>query len=208
MLHWTPFRLISEPDNTHFYVMENMTIKEYACSGSRLCISKSPLYAVFAYTVESLYRPDPNMAQELALYSMTDNPLPVYTLVDTIFALTAVGNVTVWVTSENDLLVLKPVLRVLMLDNYAVTCVDIRLFQADRLSAVQQQLDGNIHEWTANGCPAYSRDVIAPYTITIVSTSQRARRDVHQIQEGANYGDFLATRWKFAERRWIEKQIL
>ncbi|KAI6655481.1 hypothetical protein LOD99_1980 [Oopsacas minuta] len=208
LVHWVPFRLISEADNMHFYVMENMTVKEYACSGSRLCIAKSPIYAVLAYTVETLFRPDPAKSQELSLYSMADNPIPVYTLLDTIYALYGAGNITVWVTNENDLLVLKPVLRVLMLDNVLVTCVDIRLFDSSRLTAVQRQLDGNIHEWTTNGCPTYSRDVIAPYTISIVDISQRARRDVHQIVVEHNYGDYLTTRWKSADRRWIEKQIL
>ena len=207
LVHWAPFKFISEHNNMHFYVMENMTIKEFACSGSRSCIAKSPLFAVLAPTVEYIFRPNPNKAQELSLYSMADNPIPVYKLLDTVFALSGAGNITVWVSNENDLLVLKPVLRVLMLYNHRVTSVDVRLFQASRLTAAQRQMDGNIHDWTSNGCPTYSRDVVAPYTISTVDTSSRARRDLHQIEEGTNFGDYLVARWKFADRRWIEKEV-
>ena len=65
-----------------------------------------------ASSVYALFRRDPTKSIEEELYSKNDNPLPVIELLYEIYAISATGPVTVWVTDEIETAYLRAPLKV------------------------------------------------------------------------------------------------
>ena len=63
-------------------------------------------------SVEALYRPDEGRSIKERLYSEENNPLPVYELLQQLYAIHASGIVSVWVKDVAELNILQEPLKV------------------------------------------------------------------------------------------------
>lgn len=65
-----------------------------------------------APSVEKIYRPDPKKSVEHELYSVANNPSPVFKLLEDIYAIQASGIVKFWVRDDTEMTALKRQLEV------------------------------------------------------------------------------------------------
>ena len=181
LVHWAPFQLIHQPNNIHFYVIDNKNIEKFACDNDRVCVNKAPLYAILAPIIEYSFRPNIKKIYERYLYSIADNPLPILFLLNRVFAISGVGIATIWVSNDNELLVMDDILRTLMLCNRNIDYVNIHIFSVNQYSIVHNQMEANIKDWSNHDCLTISRNIIAPYGISIVQNIILTKREEHSI---------------------------
>ncbi|XP_022111291.1 uncharacterized protein LOC110990548 [Acanthaster planci] len=194
-LHWVPFGFLEEKDETNLYVRANTELKIAACR--RHCIDKTPLFSLMVPTVEKLYRPDPNRSIKERLYAEENNPLPVYELMQKLYAIHASGILTVWVKDVAELNILQEPLKVAMLYNKNVTQVRFYATPLNQASVAGRVADLTA-EWTNGGCLDHSRTFLPPYGKVMDLPSGISKRSPeHDLREA------MLKRRNNWERRWV-----
>ncbi|XP_033102568.1 uncharacterized protein LOC117105515 [Anneissia japonica] len=163
LLHWIPFEFLEERDKSNFYARENEEMKAYACQEH--CIDSSPLFSLFAPSVEADFRFDPKKSAKQDLYTTNENPLPVNDLMYKLYALYSKGTVKFWILDETELLTLKNPLQVLMVYNKDVTDIEINVAATVNMNSVINVMKSLIMDWSTTGCPDYSRESMPPFSV-------------------------------------------
>ncbi|XP_077979902.1 uncharacterized protein LOC144435200 [Glandiceps talaboti] len=200
LLHWLPFDFYDKEDEVAFYVRENTDLKVPACRGH--CIDMAPLFSLVAPSVERLYRPDPKRSVEEPLYSVTNNPLPVYDLMNKLYALHARGKVRVYVKDSAELTTLRGSLQMAMIFNKEVTEVEFYVADIEKIEAVTSSLENMLLEWTKSSCPDHAREYVPPFSIQELPAGVTKRSPEFALRE-----EMLAKR-KNWEKDWLKSHTL
>ncbi|XP_052760655.1 uncharacterized protein LOC128203318 [Mya arenaria] len=204
-LHWVDWELLNDrPDVSNFFLRSNRAATKHACDHGADCVENSPLFSLVAPSVEKIYRPDPTRSVENELYSATNNPLPVFRLLEDMYAIQASGVVNFWVKDDREMTALKRPLEVVMLYNRNVTLVRVYV---ERYSvargAVQTFVETSARTWATTGCPAVTRETIAQYEILEIPPEKRKRAaepDSVRYQIRDYHGN--------VEARWADRHIM
>ncbi|CAH1794195.1 unnamed protein product [Owenia fusiformis] len=186
LLHWVPYDLKNVQHNyTNFFARDNIPLRKHACYGGQHCVDRSPLFSLVAPSVLHLYRPNPNQSVQNELYGSTDNPLPVFELLNKIYAMEAQGIVKFWTKDETELQSMRGSLQAAMLYNKRVTEVHVYVENPARRGHVTQALENMILEWSSKGCPTYTRETIAPYMVDDLPQAivKRSLSPEHDLRE-------------------------
>lgn len=176
-LHWVDFTLLNDsPDVTNFFVRSNRAATIHACEGGNDCIENSPLFSLVAPSVEKIYRPDPKKSVEHELYSVANNPSPVFKLLEDIYAIQASGIVKFWVRDDTEMTALKRQLEVVMLYNKNVTRIQIHVERYNiARDAVKSVVEQAAKTMANNGCPDVARETLTPYEILEIPSEKKKR---------------------------------
>ncbi|XP_070580394.1 uncharacterized protein [Ptychodera flava] len=199
-LHWVPFDFYEQHDEVAFYVRENTDLKQAACRGH--CIDKAPLFSLVAPSVEELFRPDPQRSVKEPMYSVANNPLPVYDLLYKLYALHATGKVKVYVKDQAELSTLRGPLKMAMIFNKAVTEVKIYVADERKVDSVTSSMENMLLEWTKASCPEHARAYVPPFSIELLPSGITKRSPEHDLRE-----EMLANR-KNWEKNWLKSHTL
>ncbi|XP_053389216.1 uncharacterized protein LOC123562054 [Mercenaria mercenaria] len=205
LLHWVDWTLLNDkPDVSNFFVRSNRNANIHACEGGNDCIENAPLFSLFAPSVETIYRPDPKKSVEAELYSIANNPSPVFRLMEDIYAIQASGIVKFWVRDDTEMTALTRQLEVVMLYNKNVTLVQIHV-ERYRIArdAVKSVVEKAATSMAINGCPEVARETLTPYEILEVPAEKKKR-----AAEPASLRYQIRDYHKNFEARWANRHIL
>ncbi|XP_064638416.1 uncharacterized protein LOC135494385 [Lineus longissimus] len=178
LFHWVPFGTLNQQaDQTNFFARDNLDTKAYSCDRGEHCMEKSPLFSLFAPSIERLYRPDPAKSVKEELYGAADNPTPAMDLIHRVYALTAAGNVKVWAKDETEITSMKNALKVLMIYAPNVTNVMFYVTQDISLDSANSVIENFVNDWTTTTCPDWSRQYVAPFEATDQLPAGITKRD-------------------------------
>lgn len=204
-LHWIPWTLMNrEPNTTNFFLRSNDNARIHACENGDDCIENAPLFSLIAPSVEKIYRPDPTKSVEEELYSSVNNPLPVYQLLEDIYAIQASGVVKFWIKDDMEMTALKRPLEVVMLYNRNVTMVEIYVerYKISR-DAVVRIVENAAMEMILSGCPDATRETLTPYKVLEVPTEYHKR-----AAEPPSARKQIREYYRNYEARWADRNIL
>lgn len=203
-IHWVDFTLMNtEPDITNFFVRSNKVTNLHACEHGEDCLERAPLFSLLITSIEKVYRPDPTKSVEEELYSATNNPTPLLTLMSDMYGIQARGVVKFWVKDDTEMTALIRPLEVVMLYNRNVTKIEIYVTRYTiAKDAVRGVVEKAAQNFVTMGCPAVTRATLTPYEILEVPPDKVRRAAEpqslrHQVREyHRNY-----------EARWAAKNI-
>nr|XP_022317995.1 uncharacterized protein LOC111121142 [Crassostrea virginica] len=176
LIHWMPFDLMNDQkDMTNFFARDNMDTFALACEGSGHCLLRAPIFSILAPSVKLRYRPDPDRSVIEDLYSSEENPSPVLSLLEELYAIHAIGLTKFWVKDEKEISSMKLALRAALMFNPDVTEVHIYVTQPNSKSPVQGEVEKFVKEFAQGGCPSYTREILAPFQILDPPHSVRKR---------------------------------
>lgn len=205
LLHLIDFALMNrEPDTTNIFLRSNENARVHACDNGADCIENAPLFSLLAPSVEYIYRPDPTKSVEEELYSSVNNPLPVYSLLEDMYAINASGIVKFWVKDDSEMTALKQQLETVMLYNKRATLIEIYV-ERFKLSGdlVEQKVQEAAREMVMRGCPEVTRETLTPFTVKEVPQEFRKR-----AAEPPSVRRQIRDYHKNFEARWAERNML
>lgn len=176
-IHWVSWPLLNDqPDVTNFFVRSNRPATIHACEGGNDCIENSPLFSLVAPSVEKIYRPDPKKSVEFQLYSVANNPSPMFRVLEDMYAIQASGIVKFWVKDDTEMTALKRQLEVVMLYNKNVTQIKIYV---ERYTIARDAVRGVVEKaaktMAVNGCPDVARETLVPYEVLEIPPEKKKR---------------------------------
>ncbi|XP_062571748.1 uncharacterized protein LOC134233763 [Saccostrea cucullata] len=184
LIHWMPFDLMNDQkDMTNFFARDNMETFALACEGGGHCLLRAPIFSILAPSVKLRYRPDPDRSVIEDLYSSEENPSPVLSLLEELYAIHAIGVTKFWVKDEKEISSMKLALRAALMYNPNVTEVHIHVTQSNSKSPVQSEVEKFVKEFAQGGCPTYTREILAPFRILDPPHSVRKRSAAALRQE-------------------------
>ncbi|XP_033749025.1 uncharacterized protein LOC117333712 [Pecten maximus] len=166
-------------DNAAFFNTENhdSKIHSLACHDHSVCVENLPLFSNFITTVNEKYRPFDDKNIEEMLFGPGDNPSPVLDMLEQEMAYRVKGHIRVYIETIDDLSALEQVLKILMVYNKNVTDVSIEITDETLRDFTSSRVQKKLDKWSSSVCPYLSRQVIAPYTISLIP-EVRTRRSI------------------------------
>ncbi|XP_069134798.1 uncharacterized protein [Argopecten irradians] len=166
-------------DNAAFFNTENQDSKIHslACHDDSVCVENLPLFSNFISTVNEKYRPFADKNIEEMIYGPVDNPSPVLDMLEQEMAYRVKGHIRVYIETKDDLSALEQVLKILMVYNKNVTDILIEITDETLRDFTSSRLQKKLDKWSSSECPTRSRQVISPYTISLVP-EDRTRRSI------------------------------
>lgn len=161
-------------DNVAFFNTENTrsSVHSLACHDGRICAENTQIYSLLLPLITASYRR--NNVEEL-IFDAAANPSPLLEIVEQELAWRAEGTVSVFIDGMTDITALRNVLKILMIFNKNVTEVlfytDPDIDQADVTNTLQSKLE----EWASSVCANWSRIVVAPYKMELISHARKRR---------------------------------
>ncbi|KAK3092024.1 hypothetical protein FSP39_024509, partial [Pinctada imbricata] len=185
LIHWIPFDLLNDAlDDSNFYARDNLDTYTLACEGSGHCLVEAPLFSRLAPSVKKTYRPDPERSVVEEVYSSEENPSPLIRLLDELYAVHANGIAKFWVANEQEMTSMKDALTAAMMFNQNVSSIHIYVTNEASESPVQAVVEAYATKMSSEGCPYYTREILAPYEIT--KTPERSRLFSFSAESGKN----------------------
>ncbi|XP_048764413.1 uncharacterized protein LOC125672258 isoform X1 [Ostrea edulis] len=176
LIHWMPFDLMNnQKDMTNFFARDNIETFALACEGSGHCLLRAPIFSILAPSVKLRYRPDPDRSVIEDLYSSEENPSPLLSLLEELYAISATGITKFWVKDEKEISSMKLALRAALMYNPDVSEVHVYVTKANSKSPVQGEVEKYVKEFAQSGCPSYTREILAPFRILDPPHSVRKR---------------------------------
>lgn len=166
-------------DNAAFFNTENQDSKIHslACHDDSVCVENLPLFSNFITMVNEKYRPFADKNIEEMIYGPVDNPSPVLDMLEQEMSYRVKGHIRVYIETKDDLSALEQVLKILMVYNKNVTDVSIEITDESLRDFTSSRLQKKLDKWSSSVCPTRSRQVITPYTISLIPDG-RTRRSI------------------------------
>ncbi|XP_067670935.1 uncharacterized protein [Haliotis asinina] len=198
-LHWVPFGLMNDNTISNFFPRDNADLRRYA--SLEHTIEDAELFHLAINSAEAVFRPDPKQSVEHELYPQAENPSPVMMLLHRLYAIHATGKVKFWVYDDIDVSSLREPLQAVMLYNKNVTNVEVYVSSSGSKDAVSAAIENMILEWSTNGYPTVTREIIAPYTIKDMPKYVAKRDSDTAIR------DELIEHHFNREQRWVNREL-
>ncbi|XP_060074378.1 uncharacterized protein LOC132554096, partial [Ylistrum balloti] len=171
-------------DNAAFFNTENQDSKIHslACHDDSVCVENLPLFSNFISTVNEKYRPFDDKSIEEMLFGPSDNPSPVLDMLEQEMAYRVRGHIRVYIETNDDLSALEQVLKIVMVYNKNVTDVSVEITDETLRDFTRSRIQKKLDKWSSSVCPYLSRQIIAPYTISLLP-EVRTRRSIELSKE-------------------------